>query len=166
MGLAQGLVLAFIFAAPPPQVDRAVRKVFADGRYQTDLPGAESAPTPRSAGTRGPREQSTLEARQPLRSAARALMWALIGVAVLVLLIWIARQVRAPTIREAAHPMAAAPAPTATARSAPSSLEEAERLARQGSYGAAVHRLLLISLSRLTANRKPLAPSLTSRAIR
>ncbi len=97
--------------------------------------------------------------------SGQALMWGLVGLAVLAtgLLLW--RHARRLALRQAATD-AAAPAWSPDAGQALALLEDADRLAAEGRYGEAAHLLLERSVGQIAAARPGLLePSSTAREI-
>lgn len=143
-------LLAALAAAVPDlrQAPEVARRILSDAAYQTALPpGAPFTVFDLPLG--------------PLALLLRALFWAAVVVGALLLVAWVRRRLRLPTLDLAAPRPAAAPAEL---RHAP--LQAAERLAAQGRFGEAIHALLLRTFEVLAQHRRtPLAPSFTSREI-
>jgi hypothetical protein len=174
---------------PAESTERA-RKVLDSRRYQTEWPMTEGACA--EAGERSGRlcrEGQPREARKPreatprrrqsaggtssaagvstaLGVVSRALLWMVVAVVIIVLLVFLGNGI--VRWRERRDPGAPLPGgdTVAPGEKPRPRLVEVERLAGQGHYGEAVHRLLLIAVDRLTRHRgESLEDSLTSREI-
>lgn len=157
-------------AGKPPEA--AVRRILADRKYQREIPGHAA-----SRGTEAAAPRHERPPRRPFRislpdfgglaAIAKVLFWALVAVIALVLLAWIGNLLFA-RFRKAGGPLAESvpEAPPAGAPVAEPTLEEANRLAREGRFGEAVHVLLLASIRRLAERgRRALQPHQTSREL-
>jgi len=155
--LLSGLVLA---APSPDEIERAVRTVFEDSEYQTELP-LEAEPERVETESTGRSSRSgdvDLEAVSAVGQVVSALWWILAGVAVLFVIGWIVREIPGRRWERAEAAAAPAPPPEDVATEVP----DPEALAREGRYAEAVHALLLVILARI---RDRLAPSWTSREV-
>jgi hypothetical protein len=165
------LTLALLGAPAAASVSPAqtsAQQELAQPGYQTELPG--EAPAAKNADhnrTEG-RHRSMLAPPAPdaLASLASILLWVLLAVAILVLIVWL--------LRELLGFSAAAPTPRAPAAEREAALRavvaqplaDAEALAAAGRYGEAIHVLLLRTLQALVQrDRIDLPPSLTSREV-
>jgi len=174
---------------PAESTERA-RKVLDSRRYQTEWPMTEGACA--EAGERSGRlcrEGQPREAQKPreapprrrqsaggtssaagvstaLGVVSRALLWMVVAVVVIVLLVFLGNGiVRWRERRDVGAPLPGGDTVAPGEKPRPR-LVEVERLAGQGHYGEAVHRLLLIAVDRLTRHRgESLEDSLTSREI-
>jgi len=152
------------------------------GKYQTDLPGDEPAghasppAQPHSSGdSRGaprggyqtelPRERPppTALSLGPLELLLRILGWTGLGVLAVLLAVWLSRAVRTYWSRRHAGDAAVVDDPR-TQRPVAIPIGDAEAFAARGSYGEAVHALLLRTLEALSRAAR-LSPALTSREI-
>jgi len=149
-------------AASPDAVTQAVEQVYAPGDYQTELP-QEALPE-------APRE--LWELPDAVKEIIAIIFWTLVAVGGLLLLFYLANAL--PSLREALRRRAAdrdRPATGAVATDADRerldiALAEADRLAGEGAYGAALHLLLLYCLSELRRRFDlRLPPAFTSREI-
>ena len=176
MSWMAGIVLSIVCSVPSgEEIRQAQRVVLSNSSYQTTLPGHRTPtrqalperreppvweeprrrpqrvrPTPAQNRGRGrPADiRGGLETDVDGGSVGRALAWTLFVVLGLVLLAALVRNMRGYT-RDVQRPDApggaTAPAPLAFERP----LSESERLAGEGSYGKAIHVLLLETLSEL-----------------
>ncbi len=166
-GAAGSLILFLSIASPTPEeVQRAAAEVFEGDRYQTRLPGegqgAGVVPSPtdwerdldRATG------RSLRPARVPdaVAGVARALVYVVGAVFVLLIAGWFWSEWRASRSRSPAPPPIL-PASPALAVEAP--LPDAERLFREGLIAEAIHALLLACLRELPS----LPPAATSREL-
>lgn len=169
-----GLLFAMIAFLPLAQaaptdaeIREAVEAVLSDGRFQTELPGdaepaeAENAPS----GWR-------FELPDGLSGLARMLMWMLIGAGGVLVVIFVANELaslrrRSPGAAQWTEEAIAKAERHAADPTSRTSLEEADRLARQGQYAEALHMLLLDCIAQLRRLRfdSLIAPSMTSREL-
>jgi hypothetical protein len=129
-------------ARAPAEVAERARRILEGGDYQRALPDLQSF----SLGSLG-----------PLAGLVRALLWAALAVAVALAALWLWRR-----LSGRARDALVEPDPAAAPLLVP--LGDAERLARAGRYGEAIHALLLETLAALSRAAR-LAPSFTSREI-
>ncbi len=168
-------------AADKAAIERAgaaARAVLADGRFQRELPSPSADDDKREA----ERPPSGDDMRPPVRRAprppeamgdvARVLLWGLVAVVVVLSIMFLVNE--APHLRRrllgrgGAHPdEAAGDVGTGDSRrSLGGSLDEADRLARDGTYGEAIHVMLLSLVEALNRGiGRRLAHSLTGREI-
>ncbi len=147
--------------ATPEAVRQAVEGVYASGRYQTELPQQEPMPV-----------------WQPLHipDVVKDILWilfvGLLSVGGLLLLFFLINAL--PSLRERLRRVAKRQEPSSVDQIATEAdreqldlaLGEADRLARQGDFGAALHLLLLYCLNEMRRRfGLGLPPSLTSREI-
>ncbi len=150
-------------AALDDAFQQTAQEVLAERRYQTELPGPpepEALPPPRDP----------LEIPEGAATVGRVLFWGLLlaGGALLAyrLILEGGRLIRrGPALKATEENGPARPAARGRQREG-GALEEADRLARQGRFGDAMHTLLLAGLDDLRRRQAAaLAPSLTSREI-
>ncbi len=176
-------------AATANEIHRTAEDVLSGADYQRELPRARGDPSPeRNGAPRRPRPEDgapddttrevprgpgdKLEAPGALGDVGRFLLWVLVfaGGALLVFYLLNELPLLAKRARDGRHQGTSPEAHLANEESAGpgdgGSLEEIDRLARQGDYGEAVHELLQRSLENLRRRLDPaLWPSLTSREI-
>ncbi|MCG8425472.1 MAG: DUF4129 domain-containing protein [Proteobacteria bacterium] len=179
-GLVLGAIFGVVVVAPTPKdIDKTVQRVL-DASYQTELPGFEAAgeqagsppaqrPRELRPGARQPHSRyHELRPSGAFGSIANALLWLLVAVITVVLLMWVVQEFRGyagdaqvdgeagPDRDERAARMAVLARP----------LGDAEALAAEGQFDAAIHTLLLRTLEVL-ARRLPsgVPHSYTSREI-
>jgi hypothetical protein len=159
------LATSLLVATPAAELHAALEAVLDAGGYQQELP-LDSGAAEAEPGA-GPSSLWLWLAAAPLSVVARALLWTLLVVALLLGGLWIARrwQGRAPPLELTAHAMAAAAAAHGPAGGA-WTVAAAEALARERRFAQAIHVLLLHGLDELS-RRLELAPrpSLTSREL-
>lgn len=180
MGLALGAIMGVVAASPAPDdIGKALDGVL-DAEYQTQLPGAEElsgeangsvSRRPRRGQSPGaPRISSRQgQAQEPpsFGSIAQILLWVLIAVLALVLAMWVVQRFWGyggdPRV-EADGQIDTAGALHLAAAVRP--LGDAEVLAREGRFDAAIHTLLLRTLQELSRGLPTGVPrSFTSREI-
>ena len=158
--MSAAVLFLVVLAAPEPIGDVAER-VLQDGGYQSQLPNIGEAETATADGAlrRNDRGRTfQIEGADAVLSVASVLWWILLGVVVVVLFTWLAREVARPrTAREA---LWSAPAEGARA---PEVLPDPDALAAAGRHADAVHVLLLLLFQRMRRAAK--APSWTSREV-
>ncbi len=173
--LAFGLSLAAVghpsptWAAPTDdEIVQAVEAVLLDNRYQTELPNDAE---PEEATAEEPPDWR-FDLPEGLLGLARVLMWLLVGAGALLLLIFVVNELSSFHLRRrgAAAGSSDAGGPTGSARAEDGprlSLDEADRLAREGRHAEALHMLLLDCIAQLRTLRLDavIAPSLTSREV-
>ena len=157
--LALALVFVAVPLAEPGHVKDALDKVYAAGEYQTTLPAQDGPLDSATANPAAPEESwlgLELSAYAPL---VRALLWAGLGTGVLLLLLWLARNLSFAEgdARDEAFPAAALPVLTR------GPLQDAESLAAQGKFAEAIHVLLMRTFEALSRAR--LSPGWTSREV-
>lgn len=163
MWFALGMIITLVWPAPGAR-DDAVEALRGDDTIQRELPVASAdinAPKQdkRRTGSDGARIHRTTS------SIASVLMWVIVGAIVLALITVIAREVRQRPADARAPPEDAADAePLVALQVAAGTLDDAERLARQGQFAEAIHTLLLRTFD--TIGRQAALPrALTSREI-
>jgi hypothetical protein len=189
--LAAGALAGILLSPPSPEATReAVRRILAQAEYQTEMPVPEwrrvretrdppATPPPRErVGDRVPEETPatpppTRVSRDDRSDAdrggesglGRAVFWTLLAVAGVLAVAWVVRsrrRVERDVVPASPAVAGAAADPAVVARP----LTAAERLAKDGRFGEAVHELLLQTLAALLARSElPIARSLTSREI-
>lgn len=150
-------------AASPEAVAEAVEQVYAPGNYQTELP--------KEAPPEAPRE--LWELPDAVKEIIAIVFWTLVVVGALLLLFYLANALPSlqATLRgrkAAADQLGAGdlPATDADRERLELALAEADRLAGQGAFGAALHLLLLYCLNELRRRfGLSLPPAFTSREI-
>jgi hypothetical protein len=174
-------VASWSAAADKATIERAgaaARAVLADGRFQRELPGPSAdddkrdaeRPPLRSDGL--PPVQRTPRPPEAMGDVARVLLWGLVAVVVVLSIMFLINE--APHLRrrlfgrgsdrpdEAAGDVGTAD----SRRSSDGSLDAADRLARDGAYGEAIHVMLLSLVGALSRGiGRRLAHSLTGREI-
>lgn len=149
-------------AASPEAVAEAVEQVYAPGNYQTELP--------KEAPPEAPREPWELP--DAVREIVAIVFWTLVVVGVLLLLFYLANAL--PSLQAALGRRkqgsdgggGGAVATDADRERLDVALAEADRLAGQGAFGAALHLLLLYCLNELRRRfGLSLPPAFTSREI-
>ena len=181
MGLVLGAILGVVAASPAPDdIGKALDGVL-DAEYQTELPGAEGPTRPATASTSGWTRRTQAPGRPQIRnnrqgqsreprsfgSIAQILIWVLIAVIALILVMWAAQRLWGyaddPSI-ESEVELDARPGVRLAAAVRP--LGDAEALAQQGRFDAAIHTLLLRTLQELARGLPAGVPrSFTSREI-
>jgi hypothetical protein len=166
-----------VTAAPADRAEQAAREVL-DRRYQRELPltplerrveRPRDGDTPRGAPRRERRQRQRDPEQQqvagPVAMAMRMLVYGVIAVAVVMILMWLVRD-----LKRGSEPGALAgdevPEPEVDQGVLQRPIGDADELARAGRYAEAIHTLLLrtlIELVRATRTRVPAA--LTSREI-
>ncbi len=185
--LAMAVVWLTLIAAPfgapiaeevtAERAGAAARSVLAGGRFQRELPPSPDADDgqddKRAAARDDGRSMARRISRPPaaLGEVARLLLWGLVAVVAILAIMFLINE--APHLRRrlrgdggAADREAAGETGGATGRPNGGSLDEADRLARSGAHGEAIHVMLLSLVE--TLNRKigrRLAHSLTGREI-
>ena len=158
----------------PDEIRERARSVLDRG-YQKDLPGAEGGPGG-SGGERFSRSAppgdggSFSDAMVPTANAfsflSQVLLIVLAVVALVLLAVWISRNLPAGRSKEKPAPGQDNPAPERPEREMGTSLRDAERLASEGRWSEAVHALLLAAVGRLCIRFSvPQARSRTSREL-
>ncbi len=174
--LACGLMLALFGQSLPAlaepsddEITAAVEEVLANNRFQTELPGA---PEPEEAEAEPEPSDWRFDLPDGVLGLARLLMWLLVGAGALLLVIFVVNEVSSFGLRRRARSSQpeepVTPAGTAsTGNGSALSLDEADRLAREGRYAEALHMLLLDCFAQLRRLRfdAVIAPSLTSREL-
>jgi hypothetical protein len=157
------VVICLLLLAAPTEADQAARRILSETEYQTELP--EHAP--RADPERGSRRTGVvdedlgrIESPDTLATVMRILWWIFVGVGLVVLLLWLGRELGA---RHEKAPSAAA-APGAMPRTAPPAPIDPEGLAAAGRYGEAIHALLLRVLLELRRGAR-IQPAWTSREV-
>jgi len=167
MVLLAGLLWVTVMAPSPAEVEQAVRRVRASGRYQTELPGERAAApseTPPRPHTTRPQRDPDPQGGSDLRPVGDVLLWLLFGALGAAAAVWLVRELQTRRrARAATVPLAAAPRETVAAALAP--LPEHELLARRGEYTEAIHAILMLVLSALGRARSGMKPAWTSREI-
>lgn len=159
------------------RANAAARAVLADGRFQRALPVAspdadDGQDDERAASSDDRRSMPRRTSRPPmaLGEVARILLWGLVAVVAILSIMFLITE--APHLRRRLRRGGDAPADeeamgeAGAGRSTGGSLDEADRVARNGAHGEAIH-IMLLSLVE-TLNRKigrRLAHSLTGREI-
>jgi len=160
MQLVSALVLGLFFSGhSPEEVNRALAEVLSDRSIQSAFPEEGEVVKPHvEPPTRSRRSTDS----SSLGSIAQAVLWVLLGVAVVLVIIALARRLGGYTkdVRILSPPVAA-PVPVTSGQL---SLEGAEALAAAGRYDEAIHALLLVAFRNL-GRETTLAGSLTSREI-
>ncbi len=173
---------------PVDEIRQAAQDVLSGSGYQRELPGSEGGAASRRRGSRQGKPAApesrrdrdwSLEVPEDgpslpsgLGGMAELILWILVLVGGGLLAYHLVNELprwlhqrragrgRGPSRDPEAAPLVASPAVAAT------SLEQADRLARRGAYGEAIHLLLLHSLTELDRRLEAaFAPSLTSREI-
>jgi hypothetical protein len=159
-----------VFSAVEPAKARDTARQILDEDYQTMLPD-EDQPIAAGQPPRPPPPPIERESSGSVGGAgsavAQALMWVMIGVAILLLALFLASELRGWQADEASGDAATAVAPGEDhAAVIERPLGDADTLARSGKYGEAIHVLLLRTLEELVRRLdRPLPRSLTSREI-
>jgi hypothetical protein len=140
------LALGLLFSAPSlDDVNRAVKTVLADSGIQTEYPGEDGAEPPAPSNrTHEPRARRDPGVVWGGSEIVTTLLWVLVGVGVVLLVVWLARELQGYTRVVEVEEMAAVAQPRAPPTEAP--LGDAETLAAEGRYEEAVHLLLLHAL--------------------
>ena len=173
--LACGLMLALVGRSTPAlaepsdaEIRAAVEEVLGNGRFQTELPGAAEPEEAEAA----PEPSWRFDLPDGVFGLARVLMWLLVGAGGLLLVIFVINEVSSFSLRRrgrSAQPEepAAPSGSVAPGSGSGLSLDEADRLAREGRYAEALHMLLLDCFAQLRRLRfdAVIAPSLTSREL-
>jgi len=172
-------VNAEVFSAE--QISAAARAEISKSRYQRELPDPPSVERDPSRGENGSRRPpaSTMEPplsgpRVPLfestSDAARAVLWVLLGIVVVLLVVYISNEI--PRFlrgrSRSVDPLSDVPATNRGEQQilSPDGIGEADRLARSGAYGPAIHSLLLALIDTLYGRvGRRLSRSLTGREI-
>lgn len=162
-------------AAPIPDREVEARRdlVFEDPSLQTELPGWE-IDGGGGLGTR--RSQPARDWRVPdppspalLVSAGRLFQWLLLAlgaVALVMLLMWLTRELVRNRRRTPSHEAAAADPPgDADEATRPRAEDDLETRVRRGEYGAAIHLLLLRALEKLSGRGRRIPAGRTSREV-
>jgi len=155
---------------PAEEVRVKVRAVFADPRYQRELP-PHSAPEPSSSSRLpggGAAGQVLVPAVGAVAPLAMLVIYTLVVVAIVLVVVWIVSEVT----RRRRGPKAAPPA-QGDAEGAERGRPEREalpgdatRLAAEGRFGEAIHVLLLVAIRQLAErSRVPVQASRTSREL-
>lgn len=154
-------------AAPSDEeIREAVETVLADGRFQSELPN-EAEPA-EIIDQSEPRWRFDLP--DGVFGLARLLMWVLVGALGVLLAVFIINELTSLRLRGRA-PQTDGSATAVPGRNgdpgSSTSLDEADRLAREGRYAEALHMLLLDCIAHLRRLRfdSLIAPSLTSREV-
>jgi Domain of unknown function (DUF4129) len=171
MMVAAGLLWVVLAAPPAADVERALERVRAADRYQTELPD-NRAPEPRTAPRDAPARRTTPSRdRDPvdptdLRPVGKVLLFILAGALGVALAVWIAREVRARRLARAAIASHGAdPRPAAAPAVPRAPPPDHEALAARGEYGEAVHAILVLALAAIGRAGSGLPPAWTSREI-
>jgi hypothetical protein len=147
--------------ATPEAVGQVIERVYGSGNYQTELP--QEQPTP---------VWEPLHIPDIAKDILRILFWTLLIVGGLLLLFFLITAL--PSLQQRLKRRAAAPDPSSVGPLATDAdrerldlaLGEADRLARRGAFGEALHLLLLYCLNEMRRRFDlRLPPSLTSREI-
>lgn len=154
----------------PDEIRERARSVLERG-YQRSLPGsAEEEPISgrgaSSPGDGGSFSDVMIPAAGALSMLSQLVLVVMAAVALVLLAVWIARNL--PSARAKAAPATAqdGPAPDQPERETGPTLRDAERLAAEGRWSEAVHALLLAAVGRLCARFSvPQARSRTSREL-
>ena len=160
MELLSALVLGLFFSGhSPEEVNRALADVLSDRSIQSAFPDGGEVVKPR---VEPPSRSRSSTDWSGLGSIAQAVLWVLLGVAVVLVIVALARRLGGYTkdVRILSPP-AAEPVPVASSQL---SLEGAEALAAAGRFDEAIHALLLVAFRNL-GRETTLAGSLTSREI-
>lgn len=151
------------------EIRAAVETVLSDGRYQTELPNGARPEEPEIAESPPWR----FEMPDGLSGLARLLMWILVGAGAVLAAIFVITEISSFRRRprggasRAEHGPAPGDAAGGGPKAAGTSLDEADRLAREGRHADALHMLLLDCIAQLRRLRFEglIAPSLTSREV-
>lgn len=155
------LAASAVAQSMPGSIGEALDRVYASGRYQTEMPQEEP-----------PLQFEPLEIPDIVKEIIRIVFIAAFVVGGLLLLFYIVNAL--PSLAATLRRRSAEPGESAVASAVDDAdrerldvaLAEADRLARQGAYGAALHLLLLYCLNELRRRfGLGLPPSLTSREI-
>jgi hypothetical protein len=147
--------------AAPDAVRQAIERVYGSGDYQTEMPQEQPRPV-----------WEPLQIPEIVKDILRILFWTLLIVGGLLLLFFLVTAL--PSLQERLKRRAAEQAPSSVGPIATDAdrerldlaLGEADRLARQGAFGEALHLLLLYCLNEMRRRfGLGLPPSLTSREI-
>jgi Domain of unknown function (DUF4129) len=173
--LAASLVPPAAAAPTPAEVGQRARALLADGRFQVAVPPGEVAPEepaatpPRRTGLPGGSWRARVPGRSP---AVGALAWLVAGLALVLLVAALALVVVRAGLRLRGRPGRAGPAeepPAPEETGGEGSLAgdvDTRRLAAAGSYGRALHALLLAAIAELARRAgAPPPPSRTSREL-
>ncbi|MDJ0949865.1 MAG: hypothetical protein QNJ94_13185 [Alphaproteobacteria bacterium] len=158
-------------SAGPGEIARAAEQALSDPAIQRTLPSADAPAeitAPRPQRDRSPVSPPSVDV-SGLSAIGEALIWVMLGVALVLLLFYLARvmSARQGSAEDASEVDAASESAESPAAAAPlPPVEEADQLARAGRYGEAVRILLRLSVRALTQWRDAaFAASLTSREI-
>lgn len=151
------------------EIRAAVEDVLSNGRFQTELPN-EALPEEAEV---EPETDWRFDLPDGIIGLAKVLMWLLVGAGGLLLVIFIVNELSSFRLRPrgSLSQPSDSPLPAGGAKDVNGgsglSLEEADRLAREGRYAEALHTLLLDCFAQLRRLRfdAVLAPSLTSREV-
>lgn len=147
--------------AAPETVRQAIESIYSSGSYQTELPQEQPMPV-----------WEPLRIPDIVKEILRILFWTLLIVGGLLLLFYLVTAL--PSLQERLKRRAAEQDPSSVGPMATDAdrerldfaLGEADRLARQGAFGEALHLLLLYCLNEMRRRfGLGLPPSLTSREI-
>lgn len=175
MMLVVGALVGMLVASPAPaEVRDAARAVLSGAEYQTELPENEATleaeQDPRTDSPGAPREQldddeMRVPAGGPLGFIASALLYVMLGVAVVLLIFWLVSELKGYE-KEGGEEGGDAPAVAVDDAVVAQPLGDADTLARQGRFSEAIHVLLLRTLEELVRRLpSPLPRSFTSREI-
>lgn len=168
------LLLAVALPAFTAETPRELaRRILADAKFQKEIPGRRVESGAKAAPRRPkPPPSPTWQLHLPSvggLAAVKMFFWVLVAVLAALLLIWIGNlTVRAvQRRRRASDAQALVPAePEATPHQVEPTIEEAQRLAREGCFAEAVHVLLLAAIRRVAERGKRIPqPHQTSREL-
>jgi len=153
VGFAGVLFLALLAAPDPETVKEAARKVYQEGRYQSELPSDRPALDDPDEVNYDPDEhESRRERSRPIirqvdgEAIGQAILWVFGIVIGALILFWGFTALNERRRATAARPRA--PVPVRKTQVLPSPIPDAERLAETGDYAAALHSILLSALAR------------------
>ena len=152
-------LVLFLLAGPAAEeVQDAAARVLADDGYQTEIPD-KPAPEGAPPSDRSPDEyEPYVPPSEAVATVASALWWVAIAVVVVLVGLWLARELALGRDARPPPPEAVVTRPAAAAAPV---LPDADALARAGRYADAVHALLLRVIAALDAPR----PSWTGREV-
>lgn len=154
------LVLGLFFSAPSPEAaNQAVQRILEDSDYQSAFPGEDVRPPEREP----PPPRKDLLDPLPFSGLVKVLMYVLIGVAVVLVVVALARRLGGYEA-DVAAPDATVSSTGQAAVTPASVLGDIEALAADGRFDEAIHVMLLRTLQ-IVGRRETLTGSLTSREI-